>query len=377
MTDTLTMHRKDLGTLEPLGRGGTAIIYGLPDLPPVRLGAGSADGLVYKEYKQKTRTHAGHGLTAGLRSLVAFRQDRLADALRPRWDERIIWPLRMVLDDAGEAAGIVMSLIPYRYFQRIMRRSGPPTLVTREVEKLFGDDETMRRIGIAPVAEEIRLQLISRIVATYAMMHRQGVVVGDISGRNLVYDPAPNPVGVLALDADSARVEGTRSAFSSQPHTPQWEPPEALAALRRFHASGGSVHPDAVTAQSKRTDVYKFGLLAVRILDHGRGRSVNRDPAAAQRVLRRRLGPDAADLLRHSLADDPDDRPTMRAWYEAFHPRDSLDDLTARPTGAAPAGARAGSSGTRAPASTDGPVDGQVLGDWVFVAGSGWHRRRA
>lgn len=356
MTDTLLIGRGDLGTLEPLGKGGTALIYGLPDVPAESLGVVGAEGLVYKEYKPAIRQRAGPGLLPGLRALVAFRQTHLADQQRIRWDQRIIWPVRLVVDTEGAATGIVMPLIPYRFFQRVTKRAGPPQLEPREVEKLFGDVGTMRRIGMAPVPERLRVQLVAQIATTYAMMHRGGIVIGDISQRNLVYDPGGGRPPVLALDTDSARVEGTRSAFSSQPHTPHWQPPEALA--------------NPSTAQSKRTDVYKFGLLVVRILDYGRGCSVNRDPATAVAILHRTLGRDVAKLLTASLADDPAGRPTLRDWYDAIY-------AGSRTRSESDSGSRTGRVVVEPslPSGSGGLLDGMVVGDWVFVRDSGWHRR--
>ena len=77
---------------------------------------------------------------------------------------------------------------------------------------------------------QARLSVITQVAATYAMMHKANVIVGDISGRNVIFDPTGPHPNILVVDADRARVAGTRSVFSSQPHTPHWEAPEALAA---------------------------------------------------------------------------------------------------------------------------------------------------
>ncbi|MET7970923.1 hypothetical protein [Micromonospora sp. NPDC005305] len=383
MTDELVIRRRTLGSLEFIGRGGTAAVYGLPDLRPESLGVEAPQGLAYKEYSPKTRARAGPGLAPGLQAMVGVRS-RLAPAQRARWDERVIWPVRLVVDDHGAATGIVMPLIPQRFFQRVTPRSGGVMSVPREAEKLFGDVETMERIGVAPVTQEVRVRLIGCIAATYALMHYAEVVIGDISGRNLVYDPDPVRPAVLAYDADSARLTGSRSPFGSQPHTPRWEPPEALAAARRHRESYGTVHPDAIVAQSKSTDVYKFGLLVVRILDYGKGRAVNRDPAAATRVLRRAGHERAARLLVRSLAEQPGDRPTLREWYEALRRNRAVpNDLPPRPGGPEAPRGSTGPRGTKGPHAPEDPppaeterlVDGTVIGSWVFRAESGWHRR--
>jgi hypothetical protein len=359
----LTVNRAALGRLEPLGKGGTAVVYRAPDfaLPDV-------DVTVYKEYKQSTRAHAGPSLLAGLLSLVRFRE-KLAVPQRRLWDERIVWPLRVVTNDEGAATGILMRLIPARFFQRLVGRTGDASLHPREVEKLFGSTEDMVRIGMPEADQRTRLGLVIQIAATYAMMHRAGVVVGDISGRNVVYDPSGTRPEVLVVDADSARVEGTRSAFSNQPHTPHWEPPEALVAARtlRHAMRTGDTLADfgrlsnSTVVQSKATDVYKFGLLVIRILDYGRQRSVNRDPTLAVRRLRRAFGNEAGTLLLRTLSADPGQRPELREWYGLTRPispgpRPEPTDPVTKP----------------APPSI---ADGQVNGAWVFVEGTGWVRR--
>jgi serine/threonine protein kinase len=363
---SLTVSRSALGRLEQLGKGGTAIVYRAPDFS-----VAGADVTVYKEYKQSTRAYAGPSLLPGLLSLVRFRE-KLAPPQRQLWDERIVWPLRVVTNDEGGASGILMRLIPSRFFQLTVSRTGGQSTHPREVEKLFGSAADMARIGIPEVELTTRLAIVGQIAATYAMMHRAGVVVGDISGRNIVYDPAGNRPQVLAVDADSARVEGTRSAFSNQPHTPHWEPPEALQAARALrHAKRGAVDAgttgdlgrlsNTTVVQSKATDVYKFGLLVVRILDFGRQRSVNRDPGKAVTVLRRWLGREAGELLTRTLSADPAQRPELREWYLLTHPgaaRRATGTPPRRPVPAPPAIA-----------------DGQVNGAWVYVEGTGWVRR--
>ena len=337
MTDDLVIRRRTLGHLEYIGRGGTATVYGLPDLTAETLGVDAPQGLAYKEYTARIREAAGPGLAPGLRAMVAVR-GRLDPKQRSRWDQRVIWPVRLVVGDDDTANGIVMPLLPERFFARIMLRAGPQSM-PRAVEKLFGDVETMRRIGIAPVSQEVRVELVAQIAYTYALMHFGNVAVGDISGNNLVYDPDPGRPAVMAFDADSARLIGSISPFGSQPHTPRWVPPEG-----------------ALVAQSRTTDVYKFALLAVRILDYGIGRAVNHDPVRAVPVLRRMRGPRAGQLLLASLSDRPDERPTMRDWHEALRHESGRDDGPA-PTRRVPRAA------PPPPRDGDRLVDGMVVGD--------------
>lgn len=349
--------RAALGGLEPIARGGTARLYRVRDfsLP-------GADELVYKEYKVKVRARAGPALLPGLLALTEFRA-RLADDRRAQIDKRTIWPLRVVTGDAGGAAGIVMRMIPGEFFHG--RRP-------RELGMLFHAPADAREQGLPQADVATRLTICARVAATYMLLHHAEVIVGDVSASNVVLTAGDRP-HVLAVDTDSARVKGTRAAFGSQPHTPFWEPPEAVDAERLLaHAKRAGQASDARLReladtwqrQTRETDVYKFGLLVVRLLDYGRYRSQNRSPERALPVLRDHAGTDAAGLLVGSLDRDPQARPTMADWYQAFG-------------GRASSSARHHKPGRRDLAAHPGPPAGPAVrqvGDWRFVDGTGWVR---
>ncbi|GIF73797.1 hypothetical protein [Asanoa siamensis] len=318
-SDAATVHRADLGPLEYLGKGGTAVIYrlprfSLPDTPPV----------VFKEYNAKTRKFGGHALRTGLLSLVQQRL-RMATDERARWDERITWAVRVVDDDYG-VCGILLPLIPDHFFQDLRGRTGTVSRGPREVDLLFGATADMARLGLPEATPVQRLGVAVQIAKVCARVHEQKLVLGDISGRNMVYDlDGPRP-RVMVVDADGARLEGSQGAFGGQPHTPHWEPPEALLAAARLRAARRAGTVQSVTTplnqtmmQNRATDVYKLGLMLVRVVDHGRGRSVNRKPKVAVDIFRTAWGANAADLLERSLSDRPADRPTARALYESMH----------------------------------------------------------
>jgi hypothetical protein len=363
--DETIVDRTRLGGLVRLGSGGTAIVYRLPEfslpgLPP----------LVFKEFKKKTREHAGPALRTGLVSLVQYRL-RMDEERRQRWDGRIVWPLRVVVDeyDNGAACGILMPLIPARFFQTMLNRAAPPASKPREVDLLFGGDQDMARVGLAATSIRERLAIAVQIAKVYAYLHEGRMVAGDISGRNIVYDPTGGRPRVLVVDADSARMEGGRGAFGSQPHTPHWEPPEAMAAVRHLRAlqrhGGGDVATlsrlaSQTTVQNKATDVYKLGLMLVRVVDHGRGRSVNRDPAKAVALFRRSWGRPAAALLERCVGDVPGDRPTAR---ELYHSMRLLPPKSSSPP-------------PDPPMPQTGAADGAEAGDFVYRAGLGWVRKK-
>jgi hypothetical protein len=325
VTDQI-VRRSQLGPLQLLGKGGTAMVYRVP-----RMSLPGVAHLVYKEYKASIRASTGPSLLPGLRALVAFRE-RLDPALQPRWDRRIIWPLRVVVADHDPTAaiGVLMRLIPAQFFQRVVSRvTGATSVRVREVDALFGDSADMARIGYPTVDIRRRIEIVGRIAEVYGVMHRQNVVIGDISARNVAYDVSTASPTVVVLDADSCRIARTMAAFGNQPHTPLWEPPEAVQATRqielaarrgrRLSVSESTTLRSRATGQSIQTDAYKFGLMVVRILDFGRRRAVNYDPAVAARTLRQWTGARGETLLRRSLSDDPQDRPAIREWRDLIH----------------------------------------------------------
>ncbi|MFI7514096.1 hypothetical protein ACIBVK_11465 [Micromonospora echinofusca] len=376
MTAPLEMTVGQLGRIQQLARGGTATIYLAPDL---RLPGFDDVRFVYKKYNEVTKRAAGPSLTTGLSNFVRFR-DRLPSKQRDAWDARIIWPVSVVLDENGAADGVIMRLIPDQYFHDFTKRAGGVNRKPREIETLFGDDETALRKGLTKVDLTTRFRLIRAIAAAYGMMHKENVVIGDISGRNIIYDPDPAHPTIMVVDVDSARIRGNRAVFGMQPHTPNWQPPEALAASAALIRGSKSNPPmpdddrdrlrNRWSIQSTQTDVYKFALMVVRILDNGRGGAVNRDPHKARRILKAQAGDEAADLLDASLAENERQRPTMRQWYDQLQQR-----RAGRHSGPVPPRPRPQTAGpATAQPNNQHLANGHRVGKWQWVEGQGWVR---
>lgn len=354
----LAISRTLLGPIEFLASGGTARVFRvqktlLADMPEV----------VYKEYNKKAIQHAGPGLGPGLHAIVEARE-RLPEPQRQLIDARTLWPLRLIEDESGNAVGVIMRLIPDRYFQELHLPSGDIKTQPRELQLLFMEDDEARARRMPVVPIKTRIELCGQIARCLGLLHKAHVVYGDVSARNIIYDTSvKSRPEVVLVDCDSVRIAGTRSAFGSQPHTPMWEPPESrnaktkLAVARRAGAASSS-HiqslKQAMMTQSTPTDVYKYGLLVIRVLDYGRGRSPNRNPSRAESILHKYAGPELVALLRHSLSEDPHDRPTMREWFDAM-------------TGTAKKSPKADTK----PAPE---LPGPVVGSWQWVEGHGWAR---
>jgi DNA-binding helix-hairpin-helix protein with protein kinase domain len=354
--DDAVVGRARLGRLDRLGKGGTAVVYRLPGFHLPGLPT-----LVFKEYNEAARRHAGPALRTGLLSLVQHRL-RMDDDARREWDRSIAWPLRVVVDDGGSACGILLPLIPERFFQDVTDRTGARHRDPREVDMLFGATADMARIGLPAATPRDRLRIAVQIVKVYRAMHDRGMIVGDISGRNMVYDVSDGRPRVLVVDADGSRVEGSRGAFGSQPQTPHWEPPEALLAARKLKQAARAGRTDTAAlvsqtmVQNRRTDVYKLALMLVRVLDHGRGKAVNRDPKVAADLFRTTWGPHAAGALERCLSPQPSDRPSIRGLYEAMHKQPPTPP------------------GPTKDSTTGGIAAGTKINDWIYRDGFGWVR---
>lgn len=351
----------ELGTPQYLARGGTAKIYRLP-----RYSLPGEGPLIYKEYKAKTRQAAGPALRPGLLSLVDFRE-RLTSDVRAKLDQRAIWPLVVVLAPDGAALGIVIREIPGEFFH------GSHVL---EFQQLHNADEDARRAGFPVVGLQARLLLLARFAEVMKLLHDLGVIFGDVSSTNVAFSLGAKPRAVL-VDTDSARRKGTRGAFGAQPQTPMWEPPEALGAKRQLDyfkrlgtGSGSELSrlAHAWTRQTVETDVYKFGLMVVRVLDYGRRSTQNRSPDKAGQVLRSAVSGAAARLLDRTLSDDPKVRPTMDDWYQTFRGRtvsSTPPGRPGRPARPVPPAAQ--------PAAPDAAT--RTGTGWKLVPGTGWVKR--
>jgi hypothetical protein len=354
---TLEVPPSALGIPQYLTKGGTAKICRLPGFSLAGQGP-----LIYKEYLPKTRQAAGPALRPGLLALVDFRARLTAD-LRAKLDQRAIWPL-VVVTAEGQATGIVIREIPGEFFHasRVL-----------EFQHLLNADTDARRAGFPAVDLPTRLLLLARFAEAMKLLHDLKVIFGDVSSKNVAFSLGARP-HIMLVDTDSARMKGTRGAFGAQPHTPMWEPPEALGAKRQidYHHRVGTDSPgelsklgEAWRRQTMETDVYKFGLMVVRVLDYGRQRTQNRNPDQARQVLRSRVSGAAARLLDQTLGNDPKARPTMDDWYQT---------LRGRTVSPAPPGQR-GVPVPRAgkPAAPDTPA--RTGTGWRLVPGTGWVRK--
>jgi DNA-binding helix-hairpin-helix protein with protein kinase domain len=276
----LVIPRVRVGALgRELGRGGQGRVYAVPglNLPD------APGSLVFKEYKENsTPPH-------GLRALVALR-DRLDPAARARLDTRTCWPLRVV-EDGGVVRGVLLPLIPSSYMQdRTLPRTRVRTRDPRDAQNLIVAPAVAKRLGMPCPTEEQRLVICRDFAAAVHLVHRLGLVVGDINPRNALYR-IPDRPSTMLLDCDAVRVRGSVSVVA-QLDAPDWDPPEGGGAL------------------TQETDRYKLGLFILRCLSPGKLASISRDPGRVDPV----LDTEGRALMRAALVGAPAHRPTARDW---------------------------------------------------------------
>ncbi len=276
-----------------LGAGGQGRVFDAPDL---RL-PDAPGSLVYKEYKAVQQS------AYGLRRLVTIRNGLDPDARR-KLDERAAWPLRVV-DEADRVRGVVMPRIPDSYFQeRTLPGTGRVENGIREVQNLLIPPARAHRVGMPVPTFSERLMICRDFAAVLHFVHKNGLVVGDLSARNGLYRLDERP-SVMLVDCDAIRVRGTMAAMA-QLNSPDWDPPEKML--------------------TQSSDRYKFGLFVLRCLSSGEQISTTRDPSRADAA----LDDEGRRMLRAALSDQRGNRTTAQAWGKYF---DSL--LTGRSVAAA------------------------------------------
>ncbi|SOB83760.1 hypothetical protein [Streptomyces sp. 1331.2] len=261
--------------------------------------------------------------------------------------ERLAWPAAVVLDDRGRC-GILMRLVPDGFF--IDSPQAGRNLAGFQF--LLNDEGYLRRVGISITVEQ-RLQLLLDLSRTLAGLHRLGVVVGDLSPKNVLFRLGAEPSCFL-IDCDAMRVDG-RDALD-QRETPDWSLPQGEPL-----ATG-------------RGDSYKFGLLVVRLLA---GEQDSRDTGAVG-ALSADLGRLAAAAIGTDPARRPEladwERPLLRAIEELRTPSAPDPDEVAAWIGATlaagaqhPAPPRPPGTPAPAPPAATPPGPGRVLATVVFA----------
>lgn len=329
----VTIQKSALGSMSKLGRGGQATVFKLASPPPI---PGAEGQYVFKRYHKDILDESGHSLATTMPQLILH-----PDAMSVE-DQRFVrrytvWPQGLVVEN-GTAQGILMKLIPEPFFFDLeFGGVGPSERTLLEVQYLMAPESKKPERGIPAATAKDRLYLILDVLKIVDFLHRNGLVIGDFSPKNLV---VTNPVKGVAssgrkftpkfLDVDAFRFAGGVPPIQ-QMHTPNWFPPEVRAAaiLRDELISKGASQIEvsraraAANIQTTKSDIFKMGLLALRLLHIPRDpneddtQSVYISPTASANI-ERLINPRRASLLRSMLDADPHSRPSARDVLAAF-----------------------------------------------------------
>jgi hypothetical protein len=275
-----------------------------PNLRIARLGAGG-QGVVwatslringvwevaFKEYHPGSRAELRPDT---LDAMVALLGD--LDAATGSWlCEHTSWPAQVV-EDAHGPCGFLMRCIDPAYLITVGNTSRPAGL-----EFLLNSDTYLRRIGLQVTVTQ-RLALLLDLARTLDRLHGLGIVVGDLSPKNVLFRLTPTPTCFL-IDCDAMRVHGADAL--DQRETPGWAVPAAMA-----------------TATSQG-DAYKFALCVVRLL-------AGSQDATDSQVLRA-FPSDLLTLARRGLQPGPAGCPAPAEWIDPL--RTAMATHVPAPTG--------------------------------------------
>lgn len=287
------------GSLTTLGTGGEGTVYDLPadSVPQQVQEAAVGRRVVYKQFRTPdSPAEAEHhrAVVEFLRTLGKEQREWLLD--------RAAWPLAVVEDD-GAVCGILMPRVPDRFFRNFPLSGGRTRRGEAGFQMLLNDGRYLDRMGLSLTGEQ-KYALLAEVSDLLRVLQGGGVVVGDLSARNLMFCQGTGSAAasVYLIDCDSVSVPGSGNPDSME--TPGWEVPAGEE------------------KQTGDSDRYKFGLLALRLLV---GDQQTRDPG--------RLPEDTAgavtSLVTETLREGTGKRPPLGVWNEVLQRPQGKSGLSA------------------------------------------------
>jgi len=269
------IERDRLGVLTKIGQGGQGVVYRAPNVKTK-----FAASMVYKEYKAQTLADIDFSALAAMPALV---ENSLSYAQAERLISFAAWPCALV-EDASRPTGFVMPAIPAGFLIDLTTVKGVST-ATAEFQHLLNHASVLAARGIT-IDDAQRYALLREVASALAFLHKNGVCVGDISPKNLLFSLAPHEA-VYFIDCDAMRINSVSAL--SQMETPGWGVPagEELATIY--------------------SDAYKLGLLALRLLagDHDT-KNLQHIPSTTPDMLHQ--------IITDTLKNQPHSRPLPEAW---------------------------------------------------------------
>jgi eukaryotic-like serine/threonine-protein kinase len=267
--------------LEKIGDGGQGTVYSVTSLP----------GVVYKEFKWAGGAAPSAAALDELIALLGAMPVEVQDWV----DSRTVWPRTSVVDDHGRLAGLTMDLIPDGYFHQLGVRANPRRVLREwnhlSMRESYRGNSNLMVGDLARVDIPTAIELVADLARSLEHLHAQDLIVGDISGRNLLWALEPEPHTVI-IDCDGFRKLGTAGVLPPK-DSPDWDDP-----------AGG-------TETCQASDIYKLGLAAYRAVwaattDRPPADLIHRTPPGGEPL------EELAELVLRSVA--PTGRPTASDW---------------------------------------------------------------
>ncbi|MDQ1248004.1 MAG: hypothetical protein QG597_2376, partial [Actinomycetota bacterium] len=271
---------EQIGPLTKLGGGGQGVVYRAPSVSTI-----FAKSMVFKEYKTATLASLD---VAALEAMPSFLES-LPYIEGAELIGRAAWPCALV-ERGSRVVGFLMPAIPDDFYTELWTAKGP-SRVMAEFQHLLNEPQVLSmRFPYTVIADRHRYELLQKTASALSFFHQQGLCVGDISPKNMLF--CLQPAAVYFVDCDAMRLKGV--SLAAQVETPGWE---------------------ALNGEEKATvysDRFKLGLLALRVLAQ---RQDGKDPAL--------LPPDTPAALRQIITDTlssaPDQRPTLPEWIAVLN----------------------------------------------------------
>jgi DNA-binding helix-hairpin-helix protein with protein kinase domain len=223
------------GNLSEIGKGGEGRVFTIRSMP----------GLVYKEFVEfpgHTPNRAAlEELMNLLRQMTNDEQSWLAD--------RTTWPQTMVVE-GSRMKGFLMPLIGRQYFRKYGIRANPKNVACEWNYLSMRQKYEANKNIYSEIPRLTPFGAFSAVVdlcKTMAILHKYNIVIGDISGRNLLWTDTPS-LRTMIIDCDSFHLEG-KVGVSPPKQSPDWEDPSLSSPLTTM-----------------ASDIYKLGLAAYRAI---------------------------------------------------------------------------------------------------------------
>lgn len=251
MTKLTRIQLTDLRSLtngKPIAQGGRGSIY--PVSPRRQL---STEIVLNGKYLLKKPRYQTPGKNS---DDFANHLDEITKRLRTDkslFDSRMAVPRAIVEHNQAFSGFLMKEFSDGCYFTKTFS-DGESVSALLELKIFLNSESERAKLNVPQLTRTDRFQILADLFNTLALLHESGVVVGDLSGSNLLLQRKASKSGslrVLFLDVDSFWFGGGRHPGGPE-STLHWRSPEEMEI--------NALPP------SKATDVYKAALLVRRLL---------------------------------------------------------------------------------------------------------------